>query len=43
VEKKFRLIVEPRYGKEKADRFLAACWELEKLKRIQDMMEFFVL
>jgi 2-methylcitrate dehydratase len=32
VEAKFRRLVEPRYGKAKADRILAACWELEKLK-----------
>lgn len=32
VETKFRTMVEPRYGKERADRILATCWELEKLK-----------
>jgi 2-methylcitrate dehydratase len=32
VEKKFRTLVEPRLGKARADRILAACWELEKLK-----------
>ena len=31
VETKFRAAVEPRYGKERADRIAAACWELEKL------------
>ena len=31
VEAKFRAMVEPRYGKEKADRILAACWKLEEL------------
>ena len=31
VEHKFRTLVEPRYGKARADRVLAACWELEKL------------
>ena len=31
VEKKFRTLVEPRLGKEKADRILAACWGLEHL------------
>jgi 2-methylcitrate dehydratase len=30
VEQKFRRLVEPRYGKEKADRILAACWALEQ-------------
>jgi 2-methylcitrate dehydratase len=38
VEKKFRLMVEPRYGKEKADRILAACWGLEKLKNATDLV-----
>src|SRR5262249_45381034 len=33
VEHKFRTMVEPRYGKERADRILAACWGLEKLPR----------
>jgi 2-methylcitrate dehydratase len=32
VEKKFRTLVEPRYGKERANQLLAACWNLEKLK-----------
>jgi 2-methylcitrate dehydratase len=31
VEAKFRRLVEPRYGKERADRILAACWKLENL------------
>jgi 2-methylcitrate dehydratase len=31
VESKFRAMVEPRYGREKADRILAACWNLEDL------------
>jgi 2-methylcitrate dehydratase len=31
VEHKFRTLVEPRYGKERADRVLAACWKLETL------------
>jgi 2-methylcitrate dehydratase len=38
VEQKFRLMVEPRYGKEKADRILAACWELEKLKHASELV-----
>lgn len=32
VEKKFRTLVEPRYGNERANQLLAACWNLEKLK-----------
>jgi 2-methylcitrate dehydratase len=43
VEKKFRLLVEPRYGKERADRILAACWGLEKTRRVEDLMGLFVL
>ncbi len=31
VETKFRALVEPRYGKTKADQVLRACWELDKL------------
>src|SRR5207244_10010642 len=41
VEKKFRLLVEPRYGKEKADRILAVCSKLESLRRVEDLMELF--
>jgi 2-methylcitrate dehydratase len=32
VEIKFRSLVEPRYGKTKADKTLALCWDLERLK-----------
>jgi 2-methylcitrate dehydratase len=38
VEQKFRGTVEPRYGKAKADRILAACWELEKLKNASELV-----
>src|SRR5262245_10585394 len=38
VEQKFRSMVEPRYGKEKADRIVAACWGLEKLKNATDLV-----
>ncbi len=38
VEKKFRTMVEPRYGKAAADRILAACWDLEKLKSAGDLV-----
>ncbi|HEY7313478.1 MAG TPA: MmgE/PrpD family protein [Gemmataceae bacterium] len=38
VEHKFRIMVEPRYGKERADRILAACWELEKLKEAGELI-----
>jgi 2-methylcitrate dehydratase len=32
VEQKFRNMVEPRYGKQRADQILAACWSLEARK-----------
>jgi len=38
VERKFRTLVEPRYGKEKADRILTVCWELENLKSAGDLV-----
>jgi 2-methylcitrate dehydratase len=41
VEKKFRLLVEPRYGKERAGRILSACWGLEKLKKVEDIIALF--
>jgi len=41
VEKKFRRLVELHYRKERADRILAACWRLEKLKKVQELMELF--
>jgi 2-methylcitrate dehydratase len=41
VEQKFRSLVEPRYGRERANRILAACWTLEKLANIKDLMQLF--
>jgi 2-methylcitrate dehydratase len=38
VEHKFRTLVEPRLGKEKADRILAACWGLDQLKAAGDLI-----
>jgi 2-methylcitrate dehydratase len=38
VEKKFRTLVEPRYGKERADRILSACWGLEGLKEAGELI-----
>src|SRR6266849_7887173 len=38
VEQKFRTLVEPRYGKERADRVLKACWELENVKSAGDLV-----
>jgi 2-methylcitrate dehydratase len=41
VEKKFRTMVEPRYGAKKADQILAACWDLESLKSPKALLEMF--
>ncbi len=41
VEKKFRTLAEPRYGKEKADRMLAACWGMEKIKSPGELSALF--
>ncbi len=38
VEQKFRRLVEPRYGKERASQILAACWNLENLKNASDLI-----
>jgi 2-methylcitrate dehydratase len=38
VEKKFRIMVEPRYGKERADRILATCWKLDKLRETGELI-----
>jgi 2-methylcitrate dehydratase len=39
VEKKFRTMVEPRYGKDRADRILAQCWDLERLANVTELLE----
>jgi 2-methylcitrate dehydratase len=41
VEHKFRTLVEPRYGKERAGRMLKACWELEKLQSAGELLRLF--
>jgi 2-methylcitrate dehydratase len=41
VEIKFRRAVEPRYGQAKADAMLAACWDLEKLTNVTDLIRLF--
>jgi 2-methylcitrate dehydratase len=41
VEAKFRRLVEPRYGKEKANAVLARCWELERLTSLTDLLRLF--
>jgi len=38
VERKFRALVEPRYGKERANQVLATCWKLEDLKSAGDLV-----
>jgi 2-methylcitrate dehydratase len=38
VEHKFRALVEPRYGKEQADRILRTCWEMENLRGAGDLV-----
>jgi 2-methylcitrate dehydratase len=39
VEHKFRTLVEPRFGAKRADEMLAACWQLEELKSVRELME----
>jgi 2-methylcitrate dehydratase len=41
VEQKFRTVVEPRYGKAKADRIIARCWDLENLTSVTDLIRLF--
>ena len=38
VEQKFRQLVEPRYGKDRAGHVLRICWELEKLKAAGELV-----
>ncbi len=39
VEQKFRGLVEPRYGKARADQVLALCWKLETLKSPGELIQ----
>lgn len=41
VEHKFRTLVVPRYGQAVAKRVLAACWKLEKLESVTELMQLF--
>jgi 2-methylcitrate dehydratase len=41
VEQKFRTMVEPKYGKQRADAVLARCWELEKLTSVTELIKLF--
>jgi 2-methylcitrate dehydratase len=38
VEHKFRSTVEPHYGKDRADQILAACWRLDELKDLGELL-----
>jgi 2-methylcitrate dehydratase len=38
VEHKFRSLVEPRYGAERAGRILATCWDLDKLRVVGELI-----
>jgi 2-methylcitrate dehydratase len=41
VEHKFRTLVEPRYGAKRAAEILSACWKLEELKSVRELMDKF--
>lgn len=41
VEAKFRMAVEPKYGKAKVDRMLARCWDLEEITSVTDLIAMF--
>src|SRR2546425_3542707 len=41
VEHKFRTLVEPRYGKERASKILQACWNMEKAKSARELVRLF--
>ncbi len=43
VEQKFRTLVEPRYGPQKASQMLAMCWKLDELKSMKDLMDLFAV
>jgi 2-methylcitrate dehydratase len=43
VEKKFRTMVEPRYGADRAAKILKACWALESLTSPTPLLEMFKL
>ena len=41
VEGKFRLVVEPHYGKAKVEQIIARCWDLEKLSSVTELIRLF--
>jgi 2-methylcitrate dehydratase len=43
VEAKLRRLAQPRYGEDRVQKMLAACWRLETLPRAGDLLKQFVL
>jgi 2-methylcitrate dehydratase len=43
VEAKFRRLAQPRYGEDRVQKMLAACWHLQTLPRAGDLLKQFVL
>jgi 2-methylcitrate dehydratase len=41
VEHKFRTLVEPRYGRERANRMLETCWNLDEVKGTAEVIALF--
>jgi 2-methylcitrate dehydratase len=41
VEAKFRTLAEPKYGKERCDKVLSACWRLEELTNPTELVQMF--
>lgn len=41
VEQKFRRMVEPKYGQQRASAILARCWDLETLTSVTDLIRMF--
>jgi len=41
VVAKFRRMVEPKYGKERADRMLARCWDFEGITNVTELLDQF--
>src|SRR5262249_41504737 len=41
VEKKFRALVEPKYGKQKMQPMLDRCWSLEKQSNVTELLDMF--
>jgi 2-methylcitrate dehydratase len=41
VEQKFRTLVEPRYGKERAGLMIQVCWNLETVRSVRELIQLF--